>query len=433
MQRGAAILMLAASCASAAPPTMAIYGGSAATPYARTYSGGVWQSQQTLPSVGSGPMWLVAKGCPTRDEVCAAVVNGSSSLRTLVHTGGAWTAASVISSSVGSDNERRFDFAYETTSGDGLIAYWDEGTNRVAFRTFNGTTWSSQSTLASTIDEARCLALYSAPNSDVIVMLVVTNSAKIFGVRWSGTAWGTITTLTTSAASIDTECFGFAFEQGTGRGIAAYGGSGNNVLYRTLTGTTWSSQLTGPNVGGKPLFVRLAAQPGGDRMLLGALTDQEDVVVASWSGSAWSATTTATSSSTSKVSRHFDVAFQPDGQKGLVAYGVSGSTAPRYRVWTSAGGFAPEQSLASIGDAIRIVQIAPGTAGSTHMLVSDQFEDLSAFLWNGTSFSSATQLTGSLGSFDEYEQFMMVAPGGSTPVAPSIDITRWREISAEEQ
>ena len=79
-----------------------------------------------------------------------------------------------------------------------------------------------------------------------------------------------------------------------------------------------------------------------------------------------------------------------------------------------------------------IVQLTPGPT-EVFLMISDESDDLNAYVWNGTAFSARVEIEKSLGSVNECEQCMMVVPTAVAPSAPTVEIVRWREISSEEQ
>ena len=85
------VVAVVAGVAEASTP-LVIYGRNPSAPRRWAYASGSRQGEQTLPSLSNQPKWIVAKPCPTRNEVTLAAVDYNSRLNVIVRSGGAWAS-----------------------------------------------------------------------------------------------------------------------------------------------------------------------------------------------------------------------------------------------------------------------------------------------------------------------------------------------------
>ena len=110
---------------------------------------------QTATQTGANPAFMVNKSAPTRNENIAGYVTTGGVLYIYRWNGTAWINETSAGNGWGATvtvggngvNGRRFDIAYETTSGDAMVVYstnvTTSGGTKMAYRTWNGTTWSA--------------------------------------------------------------------------------------------------------------------------------------------------------------------------------------------------------------------------------------------------------------------------------------------------
>ena len=181
---------------------------------------------------------------------------------------------------------------YEQTSGDAMVVYAKDQTS-VYFRTWNGSSWSSETTItapAGPSGKARWTSLAADPNSDRIGLAVLTEDQDVWLAVWDGSTWNAADK---QSATIDiNDRFyrnnAIAFESQSGQLLATYGSELNTVQYRTWTsGGGWSGELTGPDLGAKATSMTLDADPTTDRIMLSVLDEGNDLNYVLWDGTAW--------------------------------------------------------------------------------------------------------------------------------------------------
>lgn len=316
-------------------------------------------------------------------------------------------------SDCGLGDRRPFDVAAEGSSGDGLIAYWDVAAASMRTRTVEGDVISSPIATGLSTSAARYVRLVPlGASDDRVMLLVVDTSNRLFAALWSGSAWGSPVTLSTTlngsafdvaAAVLDT----------TGELLVAYStGTSRRFAHRLYsTGSGWSSSATHSGFDGSMRWMKMAAEPGTQNAHLLLTTEDNTLYETRWNGSNWSTPTTL-ASNVDTSHRPFDLAYCGAGEKFLVIYNT-GSSDVWYRTvkgssWTAAA----RAFTLSTGSARTILAHSTGPDGLIVGAVGDSNANTLGWTWNGTSFGTVT----SLGKTDAYmsdkERFAIV---GGTP------------------
>lgn len=429
---GAGLVLLASATAFAAvPPDIMFYGraGSGSIRYTQ-WNGTAWSASAPGSSVSAAPDWVRLAGCPTRSESMIVTIDASRVTRVFHHIGIYCYSATVLTQAAGAPGGRSMDVCYEQSSSDGFVAYWDGSASLIGARTSTNGTLSAEIRLFLPSSTAvTFLRLIPVAGTDQILLLALNNDKTLYACLWSGSAWGTVETLTADTGIASTECFAAAFERGSGDGLVVYGKAGTSDLtYKTFIGGVWSAEQAGPAVGNTVDWVRLAPKPAGfsNTILMGLLDHNKGVQVAFWNGSSWGALTSCTADAGTSSSRNFDVAYTPTASQAIVAYAKSGQNRPFSRVWTGAA-WSSEAQGPDTGEPAGFLHLARGsTSSEVHVAWSDTGQDLHLALWNGSSIGGATVVDASLAGSATTEPFSINFPS-SDDEAPR-RITQWKEL-----
>ncbi|BDG08846.1 cytochrome c3 family protein [Anaeromyxobacter paludicola] len=311
---------LAAALALALLPSLAlgaasngtiVYGpGSAASaPAARPYtvSNNLLGAAVTLPSGAAGQTFFVEKASPMNiGELLAGYVTTAGELYVLRYDGTTWT--SQWSAIVGGDgvNGRRFDIAYERSSGRGLVVYSGNASNAaLRYRVWDpaAKTWSAEQTFSSArlAGQANWVKLASGPSNQIAVGVVDASSYPTAFV-WSGSGWGNEPGYALSSNPVyykttigDCDAFDLAWSTNSGDLMVAWGAA-NVLRYNRFSSGSWlgsTASITPASGFGTYLEghqVVLAADPRSDRLGLtytgvGLAANLGALI---WSGTAWS-------------------------------------------------------------------------------------------------------------------------------------------------
>lgn len=424
--------LLGPAAASAADgPFLAWSRNGSGSPRFSAWNGSSWPAATTLSSVGSEPVWMVLRVCPVRDELILATLDEDKHVDVMIRSGTSWSPVTAAGTATGQDDERAFDVAYSAISGTAMLAYWNDSSKRLCSRTTSGSGWSAESTLTlPATSKLRYLRLHPVPSSDQLIMLCVNDDKNLFAAVWNGSAFSAVTTIESAVQTKDEECFALAFESTSGQGLLVYAENGQNTpRYRTFISGSWSSESSAPTVGAKPLWVRLAAEPGTDRIVLATLDDDEDLNVCIWSGSAWGTVTELETHMGTRDHRCYDVAFRSSGG-GLISYVRNNQKYPRYRTLAAgSSSWSGVNNGPNLGDTPEVIQMTPDQSGNVYLTIADSDADLHVLVFNGTSLAIQATVETSLGGDEETEPFMLAVAAGSGTTKPRL--VQWRHTAPD--
>jgi len=392
-------------------------------PKESTWNGSSWSSPDYLPSIGGEAYWVVARACPARSESALATLDSGSDINLLIYNGTAWGSANEVTTDAGGTGTRPFDLAYEQASGNLLFVYWDNPSLKLYYRTWNGSTLGAATQV--TLPDAhpiRYVRLVPKAHANEIMMLVLSSAQDLHAAVWDGSNFGTATTLETNMSTATMECFDGAYAGLAGGGLVAYAVSGSNQpRYRTWNGS-WSSASPAPSIGGVANWIRLAADPKSNSILMATLDGFSDINANIWNGSAWGTDVELGDSASSNDRRQFDLAYESGTGNALIAYVEKNKNMPMYRTWNGSSWSSQHQGT-NINRKPQVIRLLAGSADSEVFLaVSDDFQDLHVCRWNGTSMGSQTEVTTSHGGTSTTEPFTLSA------AKTSAQIVKWREV-----
>ncbi len=321
-----------------------------------------------------------------------------------IFSNGAWSALPFAMASGVSENQRGFDVAYESRSGDALVA-WTNGsmtTKSISYRIWNGTTWSAEFKITSPLASiATNLRLASNPLSDEIILQVTDFNSDDYALVWNGSSWGNSIILGTATLTGQTDA-AVEYEARSGQALVVYNNnnSSSSVTFRTWNGSTWSAPgvLTAADgvISVDYIFATLASDPNSDRIAIGIHTGLE-IWFAVWDGNAFGAKITATTFPRVNAQPYsIDVAFESQTGTALATYADIGDVnTVSYRTWklgmgwsdriegpelgTTPGQLSNSMTLTSDNDQNRIM-----------LAVQDDFNDLHLAEWDGIAWTAVS-------------------------------------------
>ncbi len=165
---------------------------------------------------------------------------------------GYWTDehTSALSTTLATTNTKKFDVAYESTSGDVMVAWYNTGVADLSYATNpgNGTGWTT-ATNTTFANAGVDIDLCSRPSSDNIGLASLTSSATSADTEtaiWTGSAWGNIATDTDATAQEPafSESIACGWVGTTGNLVVVYADNASNgdldwILWNT---STWAAQ-----------------------------------------------------------------------------------------------------------------------------------------------------------------------------------------------
>ncbi len=372
--------------------------GAVTTPRYRIWDGTAWSAEASAQSVGGTVEWVKTAAAPTRDEYVLGVQDALSDVNVQVFNGttDTWGNLVEVITTIGDITRRGFDVAYETTSGDALIVYCN-GTD-AAYRVWNGTSWSAQTTITTASTNAcHYITLASDPVSDEIIMVTRDNSAGTTDYEalvWSGSAWGNSIT---GGSIVDTNNEGMTveYEESGGQAIVVMAnGANNNFVWTTWNGTEWSTAAT-QAVGNDFQWATLKPDLGSDNMALCYMDTDADVGIVRWNGESWVAAQELETNSNADTGRAISCEFETTaGRDGYIMIPYADTTNARYRFWNGTS-YAAEASVTTILDSWEVGSVR---AGDGKILTTWHDDDTNTqydfSYWDGTAWSSIQTLEG---------------------------------------
>lgn len=385
------------------------------------WGGSSWSSTAQAPNTGEQPVWLVARNCPTRDETMVACSDWQNDINIVGSSGATWPLQAEVTTECGGTNTRMFDIAYCQLTGKMVFVYWDGSDSKLKFRTYDGSSLSSPTTIVTSSGNAvNWVSLAAKPNSNEIMMIRLHSNSRLYATVYDGTSWGSDTTLTNSARTSSYECFAGTYCSLSGLGIVTYCEStSQQPRYRTRSGSGFSSEGSLPTIGGDGYWIRMAADPTSNQVLLAAGDSSQNLNVNVWDGSSWGTDTELETNICWTSQRAFDVAYEVGGTKALIVYADNWTSKVRYRTWDGSA-WSGENWSSDISTVPVILQLTTGRSGSEIFLAMhrDGGAEMSA-VWSNSAFSTFTTLSGSITAWGK-ECFMIACPRAATVTPANI-------------
>jgi hypothetical protein len=403
-----------------------------ANPSVMQWNGRGWGPPAQSLDNGSMIFWALLKRCVPRIELIAATVNLANECHVMVFNGTTWGSKLQLTSNLGTHDQRPFYIAYERSSGDGLVAFRKGTSATVFYRTWNGSAWSAELSLATGLTGLpRYMKLVPKPSTNEIMLVVLDNNNDMAASVWNGSAWTDTLILETNSSSATQECFDVVYETSSGRAMIAWAQAGNNQpQYRVWGGSAWEAAGAAPSVGAVPLWVRLAPNPSGNTVALATLDNASDVNAGIWDGSAWGAVTELATGVSTTSTRAFDIAWEPDGTRALCAYSDNNQWTPYYNLWTG-GAWGTRQTGPDITNTPLLLQLEASRNGKEILLssvISGGMSALTFLKWNGSSFANYVYLEENVSGPTPFEVFML-SDSPPNAVGASSRINGWGEVA----
>lgn len=334
-------------------------------PLITTLSDGVWGAPSAALSLAD-PMNQVAMAQSPAGSLALLLTSGARAVTLVTRTAptAAWDAARTMTLDCGTAYRPVAALAYEQSSGDLLIAYRVGAATTIRTRLLTSGGLSPESTLdlglATPVEDVQ---LVRRPGSDAIVLLARAG-ATIVGSYWTGTAFGPPTTLTTIGTT-QGRPMAAAFETHSGEGLVVYS-EGKAIRARTIVGGVWSAPFLAGNGGKNVMFLRLAPRPTPDSdVILAGYSDGTGVVAAiPWNGAAFGTKRSMDGSRGFRgAEQRFDLAWQPDGARAVVAWARAGESIVRRQTWNGTR-WTRSAVGPTLGSSVRRVALGRGGTGT---------------------------------------------------------------------
>lgn len=429
------------SVATTAVEAMLVYGeGTTSTPKYRQWDGTEWSAEGNMLDVGAPVRWAVVRAGTTREEYVAAIGGTDADLNLQVFSVGEWGNAVEASTNSGDTTARNFDIAYETSSGDAIVAYC-AGTE-AAYRVWNGSSWSGETTITTnSTSDCRWIEMVSDPVSDEITMVVRDSGGTEYeGLVWNGSGWGN-SNVFGAARNSTYSGVSIMYEDSGDQAVSAVpssGGGPNRMTYNAWNGSTWLGGTT-QTIDGRLYWSEIDRNVGTDDMVLCYQNDNSDVQAIRWTGSAWAGDTELTANVNADTDPAFDCVYQTtSGNEDTILAVYSDTDSTDYQTYNGTWSGAATINTIGTTSTMQLERTGDGTILGTFF---DDFGDRMLFTsWNGSSWSSTQTLEDDMpvDSSPFGEPYWMTPRNsgsqGTIIVSPAIDFTDgsgpyWKEFS----
>lgn len=435
----------AVSVATTATEALVVYGeGTSYVPRYRLWNGSSWSAEGDLQNIGAPLRWSKVKAGTTREEYTAAIVGTDGDVSVQVYALGVWDDLQEVTTDMGSVSARGFDVAYETLSGDALIAYCDNAstTSKYNYAIWNGTSWSAPAPIAITEADCEWIQLASDPTSDELVILTRGSDGNPYEAQvWDGDAWGDSTTQGLVSETAHEGMSVLYEESGNQALIVTSDGNPGRFRWNSWNGTTWGTAAT-VGLGDDFEWGTLVADKGSDDMALCYVDEDATIGTARWGGASWSwaASDQHVAPGYTKADPTFACVYENTPSRDnyiLTVYSDStqtSSTSWNGSAWTTG------QAITGINASISAELQRTGTEQILGVFFDDSADTLYFSEWNGTGWSTVQTLEDDA-SVDTptYGRPYSLAPRnsgteGTVIVSPAIDFNDgsgpyWQEMS----
>jgi Mg-chelatase subunit ChlD len=423
--------------------------GGSGSPRYRTWDGSDWSGEESANYVEGRPYSIVLEANPMNSEFIMGTGNDNYVLNVQVWDGSSWNGITQLTDGLSSYSTRGFDIKYEQKSGDAIAVYgdgyWSEwrgwryqytGYSSPRYRIWDGSSWSPESTVDGSnfgAGDISWVRLEANPNSNEMVLVTLDDERDMRAQIWDGSSWDNQVILTDNAVTASYQCFDVMYEQDSGRAIVVWADNDGHVKYRIWDGNSWDPVADMYPYSSDVYWIKMAAHPNLDQIILATEDRSHDIYVTDWNGSSWQTPQRVESDVYDNSRRSVDVTFEQSSGKGIVVWG-DGSSTPKYCTWN--GSWSDEKSASTIGFyPPQWVKLIPSpdsnelflmTSGLGYSLYDSHisYSDISIQKWDGSSWGTASNIE--TYSTDNYECFDLAFSGHGA----SAESTSWNQWTA---
>ncbi|MCG2676717.1 hypothetical protein L6304_06070, partial [bacterium] len=351
-----------------------------------------------------------------------------------------------LTADTGLTAKRCFDIAYEQSSGDAIVVFTINTNVIPQYYSWNGSAWGTVAEACAAIGsgDSEWIGLASKPGADEIIMVTQDANYDVYAQIWDGSAWGNAVNLTAATDVLTNQCFDVAYEQLNKRAMVVYTTLDNYIPKYSIweTANLWVAGGEAAPIADTVndlRWVRLAARPGSNEILLATSDTDPDLNVQLWYSGAtetWSTVPTLVADDTLPTIdfRSFNVAYESTSGEGMVVWSDDDETA-EYCNWDGSswsGGSTAMSATATYS--VAWVALASNPDSNEIMLMTSNYvvavpsvafdDEYNVNKWDGSSWSGPTNVE-TLG-YTGYEGFAINYDRHSPQV--SIIIQKWREL-----
>lgn len=161
----------------------------------RVWDGSGWSGEASGFDTGATIRWVRMASDPVSNEVLCASLDDQSDVNVAAWNGSAWGSHLEPTVNVHWNDRRQVDLAYEAGGTAALLMYGQKDSNTLRYRTWNGSSWSSESSASNAGNKAPVVALVTGTSTGEIFQADFDDGNDLNARRWSGTALSSHTEL----------------------------------------------------------------------------------------------------------------------------------------------------------------------------------------------------------------------------------------------
>ncbi len=165
---------------------LAVYGTGANEPYFRTWNGTMWSASGPMPAIGKSAYWIRLAADPASDEIIFAALDRDNDINVNVWNGSAWGGNLEVETEATYDDRRQFDIAYENGGNEALLVYHETGQNKLRYRVWTGSAWSTERNGKVIGENARTIRLEPGAELGEVFVLASDDGGDLQVMRWNG-------------------------------------------------------------------------------------------------------------------------------------------------------------------------------------------------------------------------------------------------------
>ncbi len=370
-------------------------------------SDGTWGSEQTVPDFNvpnnrdtQRVELYSSPDSPEKILVTKHFQNGPGDDQYLfaqVWDGSSWGNVQQLASWTGGARAeaRSFDGDY-LANGTFLLVY-ENNSNVVQYRTWNGSSWSSQQVAGNVGGNPDWIVVRNRVDTNEAFVAVQDSGQDTNTGYWNGSSWGGLTEHGTNTSGAQRESLSFAWSLGsTNLGMMMYNDSNNDTTpnARAFTASggfgSWGSPTENQNIGAAGRNYSIIARPGADEFLACARDSSNDIsCMETGAGPSWTGYQELETTSEGGNGTNFGLAYeQESGSLAVLVYsGNPSQDDPKFRTYDpSSNTWGGEAAMSDIGSDLETVRAIPQpNSDDILFLMAESSQDLWSVVWNGAS------------------------------------------------
>jgi len=185
-------------------------------PRYRIWTGSSWLTAAYAPNIGSESRWIRLASDPTSSRIAMLCLDDDNDINANIWGGSSWGLNQQFATNCPSHDRRNMDIAFSSSGTTAIAAYSRSAVTSICYRTFNGSSWSSEQNGPSIGQVPGVIQLTPCPGPDIFVGYMENAASKFRFARWNGASFVDSQLLESDVAGDQkVECFMMSGERRT--------------------------------------------------------------------------------------------------------------------------------------------------------------------------------------------------------------------------